>query len=562
MHSIRTKIMAVTIAAVLTSILALGGLGILSIRKDSDQTALEKMNLISENMQQRLDAYFTTQQLSVDMAGRIAKDSLKGLNFMLFSASLSPEEQRELDAGIAAHCEAVEHAFSAIAGNTDGVVTYYYCINAELGSNEHGFFWSRMGGGDFVKQADLNSNDLDINDLEHTTWYYTPLKVGGPTWVGPYPAHYLNEELTLSYVVPIYYSGFLIGVMGMDILFETITQQLDTLRVYDTGHVYLMERNGDILYHPELPRGTTLAILGDKVFDSEILKHSSNGNELIRYTLNGVEKQLSFSTLRNKMKIGVTVPVSEITASQRRLSLVILMVAIAILAVFSVIILVLVRALTRPLLNLASASQQLSDGNYDVRLDYAGQDEVGTLTRTFQQMRDHLRYYIDDLNSRVYTDAMTGIRNKGAFTIRTNQLNNEIEKGEKPPEFGIILFDCNNLKKINDQYGHERGDIYLKTACQLICRIFAHSPVFRLGGDEFCVILQQDDYQKREELIGLFDRMARVRNSADVNPWEKISVAHGLAVFRPGEDQSADQVLSRADKAMYEHKNRSRHGAV
>ncbi len=553
MHSIRVKIMAVIIAAMLTSILALGGIGILNIRRDSDHTALEEMNLLSENMQLRLDAYFTSIQQSVDMAIRIAKDSLKGMDYMLFSSTLTPEEQEELDAALRHHSEEIEHAFSAIANNTNGIITYYYCINADLGSAEHGFFWSSVGESTFVKQPPLNSDDLDIADTEHTIWYYSPLKAGRAVWVGPYLAHYLGEMSTLSYVAPIYYAGFLIGVMGMDIPFETITSQVDTLHVYDSGFVFLMDREGNVLYHPSLPAGTSLLELAKGV-DPELMKHSTNGEQQIRYIYNGQEKQLAFSTLSNHIKVGVTVPVSEITASQRRLSLVILLVAIAILAVFSLITMLLVTALTKPLLNLAAASEQLVEGNYDVKLDYTGQDEVGTLTRAFGQMRDHMKYYISDLNSKAYTDAMTGIRNKGAFTLFLSRLNAQLHQGEEEPEFGIIVFDCNDLKQINDQYGHSRGDQHLKSTCQLICRVFSHSPVFRLGGDEFCAVLQQEDYANREQLQVLFEREIDIKNKAAVNSWEKISVASGLAVYEPESDETAEQVFSRADEQMYRNK--------
>ena len=63
------------------------------------------------------------------------------------------------------------------------------------------------------------------------------------------------------------------------------------------------------------------------------------------------------------------------------------------------------------------------------------------------------------------------------------------------------VFDCDNLKQINDQNGHDKGDIYIRAASQLICRVFAHSPVFRIGGDEFAVVLQNEDFINREDLI-------------------------------------------------------------
>ena len=557
MHSIRVKIIAITISAILASILSLGGIGLLMIGIRNDRTSVEKMNLISDKMQQRLNAYFGSIQQSVDMGIHMAEDSLDGMDIMLFSSSRSPEETARLDSILTQHCAEVEHAFTSIAHNTNGIVTYYYCINSDLGSAEHGFFWSKLNEEDFIKQPPLISSELDINDIEHTTWYYSPIKAGSPVWIGPYKAHFLGEVLTISYVAPIYRYGFLIGVLGMDILFETITEQISPLTVYDSGYIFLMDKDGRILYHPSVESGTMISkLVGD--IDPELYRRSSSGDDLIRYTLNGQERQISFTTLRNKIKLAVTAPVSEINGSQGKVTLIMAGVGAALVGIFTMVTLIIVNAMTKPLLNLASAAQRLMDGDYDAELNYDGNDEVGTLTRSFRQMRDHLKLYISDLNSRAYTDAMTGVKNKGTFGIYAGRINDEIRRlgPENAPEFAIVIFDCNYLKHINDEHGHERGDIYLKTACNLICRVFAHSPVFRLGGDEFGTILQKEDYQQRDALLADFDRSAKEISDAAAQPWEQISVSHGMAAFQPGKDASVEEVMARADRKMYEDKKK------
>lgn len=554
MHSIRVKITAVTIAAILTSIFALGGIGILTIGMESDQTSVEKMRLLTENTGQELNAYLGSVEQSVEMAVHMADDSLKNLDMFLLGSVHTPEEQEKLDKEIADHCAAVEHAFSSIANHTNGVVTYYYCINADLGSTEHGFFWSKVGEDEFVKQQPLNSAELDINDTEHTTWYYQPLKAGRAVWVGPYKAHFLGDVMTVSYVAPIYRYGFLIGVLGMDVLFDTFTSKITGTKVYDTGFAILLDQEGKVLYHPMMESGTIPEFV-EQHKEEELYKRLSSGDELIRYQSNGVERQLAFTTLRNKTKLAVTAPVSEINAGRRRLTLIILLVAVVLLAVFTVITLLLMNALTKPLVRLAAASQRLMDGDYTAELEeYHGQDEVGTLTRSFRKMRDHMQVYISDLNSRAYTDALTGVKNKGAFDLSVKRMNSEMH--EEKTAFAIIMFDLDNLKEINDQFGHERGDIYLQTACRLICRVFAHSPVFRVGGDEFCVLAQFADYNTRDELLQYFDREAEARNAKAEHPWERIEVSKGMAVYRPGKDENTEQVFRRADEAMYQNKRR------
>ena len=78
-----------------------------------------------------------------------------------------------------------------------------------------------------------------------------------------------------------------------------------------------------------------------------------------------------------------------------------------------------------------------------------------------------------------------------------------LENGEN---FGVAvcIFDCNDLKVINDKYGHDKGDDYIKNACHYICTTFRRSAVFRIGGDEFSAVMMNDDFASRDELIARF----------------------------------------------------------
>ena len=113
----------------------------------------------------------------------------------------------------------------------------------------------------------------------------------------------------------------------------------------------------------------------------------------------------------------------------------------------------------------------------------------------------------------------------------------------------------NNLKKINDTYGHERGNDYIKMSCDAICRIFCHSPVFRIGGDEFVAILQGTDYKNRQML---FEQAEKVFNGSnafkDAEPWQVLSVAIGMSDFSIETDKCLNDVFNRADEIMYDNK--------
>ena len=220
------------------------------------------------------------------------------------------------------------------------------------------------------------------------------------------------------------------------------------------------------------------------------------------------------------------------------------------------------RRITRPLETLTEAARQVNEGNYDFTLDYDGNDEIGKLTGTFRLLVDHVKEHISDLSQRVYVDALTSVRNKGAFSATLEELQGEVDSHVPHLAFAIGVFDCDNLKRINDRYGHDKGDLYLKTACRLICRVFQHSPVFRIGGDEFAVVLKNEDYERRVELKDLFERSAEEINTTAANEWEQVHVAMGVADYDPQADAYVIDVVRRADKTMYTNKRERKETTV
>ena len=160
---------------------------------------------------------------------------------------------------------------------------------------------------------------------------------------------------------------------------------------------------------------------------------------------------------------------------------------------------------------------------------------------------------IKDLNQRVNYDALTSVRNKGAFTEYIENVQSRINGGES---FGVAvaIFDCNDLKKINDKYGHEKGDEYIKNACHFICTTFRRSAVFRIGGDEFAAVLMNDDFENRDNLIDVFMKEQEAISAAAADPWNQLHIAMGLSVFTPDSDNSLNDTIRRADETMYENK--------
>lgn len=175
-----------------------------------------------------------------------------------------------------------------------------------------------------------------------------------------------------------------------------------------------------------------------------------------------------------------------------------------------------------------------------------------------KKAKEHRRI-ADDLSRRVYVDALTSVRNKGGYKDYIGMLQERLERGEVT-EFAVCMFDCDDLKYINDKFGHEKGDEYLKTATHLICRIFQHSPVFRVGGDEFICVLQDSDYQNRAGLLESFESESKSINETAENDWQHVNISLGIAEYDAQTDSSVEDTVKRADERMYENKRRRKAG--
>lgn len=148
-------------------------------------------------------------------------------------------------------------------------------------------------------------------------------------------------------------------------------------------------------------------------------------------------------------------------------------------------------------------------------------------------------------------DALTSVKNKHAYVNLEIQLDNQISIKDEDLQFAIVVCDINGLKQVNDAQGHSAGDKYIKDACSIICEIFDHSPVFRIGGDEFAIVLRGADFENRYDLLKKFNGIQNDNRHQDL-----VTLAYGMAEYMPGSDLKAQDVFERADNLMYANKKR------
>ncbi|MBO7669016.1 MAG: diguanylate cyclase [Oscillospiraceae bacterium] len=537
MHSLRTRITLMTVLVVLIALTIVTALSVYFIRSSERRESDQLLLLLCETGERNLDYYFDSVQNAVNRVSTYVESDLDGLE----------DEQLER------HMERVEKFFEEMAYKTNGVLTYYYRIDPAVSDSVKGFWYTNLDGSVFVPHEPTDITQYDTQDTSRLVWFTVPKHTGEAIWLSPYITDNLDVRV-ISYNTPIYWHGQFVGVVGIEIDYSTMARQVESIRLYKNGYAFLNSTDGKLFFHPYID----VATLTDETMPEtpEGLLASST---FLRYSYNGEEKQGAWLPLSNGMRLTVAVPVSETEGEWQKLVTQVLLVSLFVLLIMSAFTMLYTRRITAPLEDLTKAAELVVKDNYDFELEYDRDDEVGKLTRAFRQLTSHVKEHISDLNKRVYVDALTSVKNQGAFSDALDSLQEQIDRDETP-EFAIGVFDCDGLKVINDQYGHDKGNLYLKNACQLICRVFHHSPVYRTGGDEFAVILKGNDFEKRDELIDRFEQNAKEACEKALNKWEEIHVAKGIAVYDRKTDPYVIDTVRRADKIMYQNK-RARKGA-
>ena len=205
-------------------------------------------------------------------------------------------------------------------------------------------------------------------------------------------------------------------------------------------------------------------------------------------------------------------------------------------------------------------NQEISEKQSEIKIDESSNDDfadtatgsVEDLTRKMNYMQYELRRYIEYAHTQAYVDSMTGVASKTAYLELVKDIEMKIQEGTA--DFKVIVFDVNGLKVMNDNYGHEYGDMLIINTAKVILSLYDKKRIFRIGGDEFIVIIEDETDKTLEE--NEFD-INKAIEDFNLNLKEedvKVSCSFGGAHYNPRIDQNYKQVFKRADEEMYRYK--------
>lgn len=484
MKNTKYKLITMIVLGIVIASFLIGSIAVTSFRTVIDQNSQEMLlHYCKENsdaMNKRFSEIETlVHTLSDYSVGQLASpDALQDGDFL----SSYTEETAKM-------------AYSIVQNNEDIVATYFR-LNPELTNPQAGFFISRTVQSNipvYLEPTDLSK--YDCSDVQTVGWYYIPVEKGEPVWLDPY-ANPNNGIYMISYVKPLYLDGTFIGILGMDLDYNMIREDVRKISFYESGYAILMDDSGEILYSGD----------HSPVIPAEVVEQITGEYEGYLYS-SYIQRQQCYSTISHKLYNGeylvLIVPEREIYNTRNQVTFTTILIAIA---VSTIVILVLTDMVNR-IMNAA------------------------------------------------HIDKLTGAKNRNAYLERINQME-ELLRLRNQFAFAILVFDINGLKLVNDTLGHAEGDKMILNSYQAIKSQFPNAEVYRIGGDEFVVILEKRTAAIAEKLAVEFRAAMAEKSSKAYKQSGEAIVSCGWALYDPKTDASCEDTFNRADKDMYQDKER------
>ena len=494
MKILQRKILILVICSILFSAFVVMIIAFSNYTRIMESDSGQIMQLLCSEKRQTIDEELMNIEQSVKIIYHFAKEQLGKVD------NLSEKETELLE-----HMNRMEELMNTTARYTEGVVSVYYRLVPEIEEATHGLWLVKDEKGEFVNHEITVISDYDKDDIEHVGWYYIPIENRKETWLNPYYNKNINEEI-ISYVIPIIIDEEVYGIVGMDISTSLLYDNTKSVTVYNEGYAFLMDNEGRFVYHPDMDnQGVTDEFDYQHAYLYEKSLLAAENKRVVDYHWDGYEKKMTAQKLHNGMIFTVCVTDEELEAPQKDMLQDTMIVILIILSLFVLATVSITKAIVRLM----------------------------------------------------YTDSMNRVRNKTAYAECVDMLSKRIEEKHKV-DFVIIVVDINDLKKVNDTYGHDHGDILIQNGASILKKIWDAKCVYRIGGDEFVILDSTMNKDKAESKIALFEETINEYNQRNNAKELYLQMAIGMSVYDPNEDKEYMDVFRRADSAMYEDKKRKK----
>lgn len=321
------------------------------------------------------------------------------------------------------------------------------------------------------KPDGFGTSDLAEGNYNYQTqdWYLIPRETGKAIWTDPYYDDGGGDAMMCTYCVPFYREEggqkVFAGVVTADILLEHLTKIVSAIKLYDTGYALLLSQSGQIISHRQ-----TNYIFKESVFSVAEEKHNPVWREIGRKMVHGEEgftRTRSMATgqtawfyyapISNGWSVGMLLPENEVLNDLNTMNWVVMWIGLIGFGVLLAVITFLSLGVTRPIYTLAKQTQAIAKGNLDIAVPpVESHDEVGLLSRSFEDMRLALREYMANLAATTAAKERIESELKIAQTIQRSFLPKRF-----PPFPDHTEFDIYAELRAAKEVGGDLYDYYL-----------------------------------------------------------------------------------------------------
>ncbi len=406
-----------------------------------------------------------------------------------------------------------------------------------------------------------------VFDPRTRPWYADGRDQAGHTWTSVYIDFGTREFVATRARRVLALDGSFEGVVATDVSLKALNDFVGQLRVSPNGITFIIEPNGALIASSaspnviRLPDGeyerasasdSDLAILRES-YDAIIRHISTHGiSESTRALSVPIDNGLihvAFDRIRDEAGLDwitvVAMPdsdfMSNITDNIRRTVYIALFAVLLTVAIGFGILTWVAGDLRR----LKEAARRVGEGELDAPVGVHRRDELGELARSFETMQ-----------LRLQTDELTGLLNREAFNLKLRSRIEAYASDRRKRRFAVLFIDLNKFKTVNDQLGHNAGDLALKEVAQrLRDSLRTEDLVARYAGDEFVILLDNIDGSDHLAQANSTIRRIFAQPLESLGPDNRLELGAsvGIAVY-PDDATDAETLLRIADGIMYDHK--------
>lgn len=287
--------------------------------------------------------------------------------------------------------------------------------------------------------------------------------------------------------------------------------------------------------------------------------------------IGGVRIGVDLTEVKRQQDIAIAKLHQDMQSRIRRQELAYILAALTAIVTSLSMLLYVNRRIVNPLKRLARATDRFKGGKFEPVMDDGNANEIGMLTRSFNRMGRNLELYDREIRNMAYTDNLTGLANRFAFREFLEEAMRPNELGQHQM-IGVLFFDIDHFKRINDTHGHYVGDEVLKIFASRVREVMVRhgastAMLSRFGGDEFVIgwpsgvwgvdaATEASATREHQRVVtelanGIFDAMEKPVEADGEELVVDTSI--GIALYPDG-DITAVELIKRADSALYQAK--------